>query len=310
MVCLQETKRTHIDLSFIHNFCNAQFDCFQYIPSVGASGGSCIFWKSSVFSGSLIFQNEYANSVLLTSVHSNASWVLTNVYAPCTPLGKRDFINWFQGIQMPNNVDWLLAGDFNFYRNPEDRSRPGADVNEMLLFNGAISALGLVEFPLKGQRFTWTNKQCPPLLKRLDWFFTSATWTISYPNTSVSTLVMETSDHVPCLISISTSIPKGSIFRFENFWLQHDDFLNQVQSGWHSPSFFADAARNITAKFKNLRKLLRAWNQTISSLKENIRNIKLFISFLNLIEEFRDLSLPEWNFKKLLESKLISLLKQ
>jgi len=32
-------------------------------------------------------------------------------------------------------------------------------VTEMLLFNEAISSLGLVEIPLHGSRFTWTNKQ-------------------------------------------------------------------------------------------------------------------------------------------------------
>jgi endonuclease/exonuclease/phosphatase family metal-dependent hydrolase len=127
---------------------------------------------------------------------------------------------------MADDVEWLVVGDFNLYRNPADRNRPEADIPEMLMFNEAISALGLIELPLKGQRFTWTNRQHPPLLERLDWFFTSANWTLSYPITSVSTLVMETSDHVPCLVSVSTAIPKGSIFRFENFWLQHDDFLN------------------------------------------------------------------------------------
>lgn len=141
VVCLQETKRPHIDLAYIHNSCNGQYDCFEYLPSVGASGGSCIIWKSSIFSRSLLFQNEYATSVLLTSVHNNASWVLTNVYAPCTPQGQRDFISWFQGIQMPNDIDCIIVGDFNLYRNPEDRNRPGADINEMILFNGAISAL-------------------------------------------------------------------------------------------------------------------------------------------------------------------------
>jgi hypothetical protein len=43
----------------------------------------------------------------------------------------------------------------------------------MYLFNEDISKLGIVEIPLKGQRFTWSNKQFPPLLERLDWFFTS-----------------------------------------------------------------------------------------------------------------------------------------
>lgn len=190
-----------------------------------------------MFSGSLIFQNDYARSVIFTSNHNNAMWVLTNIYAPCTPSGKRAFIQWFQNITMPAHVDWIVVGDFNLYRNPDDRNKAGADYNEMLMFNGAISALGLTKLPLKGQRFTWTNKQHPPLLERLDWFFTSANWTSNYPNCYVSTLTMETSDHVPCLVTISTDIPKGHIFRFENFWLHHEDFLHQVQIGWTAPHY-------------------------------------------------------------------------
>jgi len=91
----------------------------------------------------------------------------------------------------------------------------------MFMSNETISALGLVELPLKGKRFTWTNKQKSPLLEMLDYFFTSPSWTISYLNINVTTLFMETSDHVPCLINISTVIPKGQIFRFENYWLEH-----------------------------------------------------------------------------------------
>lgn len=71
---------------------------------------------------------------------------------------------------MPNSVDWLIVGDFNMYRNPEDRNREGANTHDMLNFNNAISSLGVVEIPLHGRKYTWTNKQHPPLLERLDWF--------------------------------------------------------------------------------------------------------------------------------------------
>jgi len=129
---------------------------------------------------------------------------------------------------MPDDIDWLVVGDFNLYKNPEDRNKPDADVAEMLLFNNAISMLGLVELPLKGKRFTWSNKQLSPLLECLDWFFTSTCWTLNYPHSYVTTMSMETFDHTPCLISINTSIPRSHIFHFKIFWMQHDDFISQV----------------------------------------------------------------------------------
>lgn len=147
------------------------FDAFCFLPSIGASGGILVVWKSSVFTGFEIFQNEFAISVEFCSVHNDDPWVLTSIYGPCVAEDKATFISWLENIQMPDEVDWLLIGDFNFYRKPEDRNRPGGNVGDMLQFNSAISALGVVEIPLHGRRFTWTNKQQPPLLERLDWFF-------------------------------------------------------------------------------------------------------------------------------------------
>ena len=72
---------------------------------------------------------------------------------------------------MPDEQDWIIVGDFNLMRSPNNRNRLGGDVTKMLLFNEAISSLGIVELPLQGKRFTWSNKQHPPLLERLDWFF-------------------------------------------------------------------------------------------------------------------------------------------
>lgn len=41
----------------------------------------------------------------------------------------------------------------------------------MLQFNEATSNLGLVEIPLKGRSYTWSNMQTAPLLEKIDWIF-------------------------------------------------------------------------------------------------------------------------------------------
>ena len=119
-----------------------------------------------------------------------------------------------------------IVGYFNLIRKSVDRNRVGGDINEMFLFNEAINTLDLVELPLHGRQYTWTNKPPSPLLERLDWFFTNNAWTEKYPNSLVRAMTMETSDHWPCLIEINTKVPKGSIFRFENHWLNRDDFIS------------------------------------------------------------------------------------
>jgi len=73
VLCLQETKHAHFDVMYIRQFCPSVYDSFVFLPLVGASGGSIIIWKSSTFSGSLLFQNNFATSILLSLVHNNSN---------------------------------------------------------------------------------------------------------------------------------------------------------------------------------------------------------------------------------------------
>ncbi|XP_066351661.1 uncharacterized protein [Miscanthus floridulus] len=180
---------------------------------------------------------------------------------------------------------------------------------EMLLFNDAISALGLNEIYLQGRKFTWSNKKTSPLLEKLDWAFTSNSWALTYPDTSLSALDM-TPYHCPCIVRISTHIPKNGTFRFENYWIQHESFRDLLNQGWSIPTFQLDHAKNITAKFKNLRKNFREWQKSISILKTNISNVKSILLFLDILEDYRDLTLAEWNFINFLRTKLNDLLEQ
>jgi hypothetical protein len=37
-------------------------------------------------------------------------------------------------------------------------------------------------------------------------------------------MARDVSNHVPIAISIKTEVPKARIFRFENFWMEHENF--------------------------------------------------------------------------------------
>lgn len=50
--CLQETKRSLFDHSYIRKFAPRRFDKFACSPSRGASGGILVCWNSSVVTAS------------------------------------------------------------------------------------------------------------------------------------------------------------------------------------------------------------------------------------------------------------------
>ena len=86
--------------------------------------------------------------------------------------------------------------------------------------------------------------------------------------------------------------------------------LQVVQHAWSLPVHQEDKAKALSAKFKNLRRVLKAWRRQISSLKRQIDNVKLILTLLDSLEQERDLTLEEWNFKEILNEHLISLLNQ
>ena len=111
--CFQETKR---DAQFLRKFSPPGFDSFEFLPSIGASVGLITGWKSSSFTGQLIFQNSFAITTKLTARHNDDTWYLTNVYGPCTHEGKRDFIQWLKHYTAIDKENWLIVGDFNLLK--------------------------------------------------------------------------------------------------------------------------------------------------------------------------------------------------
>jgi hypothetical protein len=93
----------------------------------------------------------------MTSVHNGEVWSLVSVYGPCQGIQRDNFAQWLYSLSIPAQSNWLLVGDFNFIRSQENRNKPGGDIHEMLLFNEIIGHLGLLELPLKGRKYTWSN---------------------------------------------------------------------------------------------------------------------------------------------------------
>jgi hypothetical protein len=63
---------------------------------------------------------------------------------------------------------WIVAGDFNLIRDPEDKNNGVFDLNLSTALNDSIRSLALFELPVLDRLFTWSNKCASPILARLD----------------------------------------------------------------------------------------------------------------------------------------------
>jgi hypothetical protein len=116
------------------------------------------------------------------------------------------------------------------------------------------------------------------------------------------------SDHVPYVIQITTKIPKANVLRFENYWVNHSDFLDTVKLHWEPTPFYGCAAKTINAKFKQTRRGLKPWSKSFSNLNRAIHNSGWVLALLDGLEDAMPLSRLDKNSRKLVKSHLAKLL--
>jgi hypothetical protein len=65
----------------------------------------------------------------------------------------------------------------------------------------------------------------------------------------------------------------------------------------------------MTAELKTTRRKLKEWHNSIPKiLARTIENIKLVIPLIDMLEEFGDIQIQEWNFRDVLQQHLNTLL--
>lgn len=251
LVFLQETKLADITALKLLSFLPRRLNKSVFTNANGASGGILSAWSDSSFT--CVDSNFTANtlSVHLFSTSSDLSIFVTNVYAPATPELRMDFLTEIRGIIPPHNTPWMLCGDFNMIRYSHEKNNSSFRVHEADAFNDYINDLCLIEIPLLDRSFTWSNKCSTPTLERLDRVFINLTWDEKLPNTILSSLTRTTSDHVPLMIEIATSIPKSRLFRFDNFWVSEAGFYDSVNTSWSCRTGNSDPSTVLAAKLSD-----------------------------------------------------------
>jgi hypothetical protein len=110
------------------------------------------------------------------------------------------------------------------------------------------------------------------LLEKLDWVFTCPSWSLSNPDTKVLPQSNPISDHIPYVAQINSHIPKASSFRFENFWVEFPRFQDIVKLHWETTPLFANAARTLVGKFKQVQRGLKNGSKELSKISRNLHN--------------------------------------
>ena len=262
VVCLQETKMEVITGQFVRSLWRCQYVDWMFLGSNGASGGILLMWDKRLVEKVEDAVGFFSVSCKFKNVEDQKIWMFTGVYGPNDDRDRRLMWDELAGMQSWWEVPWVLGGDFNVVRFPSERVGSDSFSPAMHEFSDFISFHGLVDLPLSGGNFTWTNNREVSSMSRLDRFLFTSDWAEGFIHICQKRLIRVNSDHFPVLLECGVIRRGRRPFRFENMWLKAEGFGDRVKSWWESYSVTGTPSYVLASKLKALKADLKRWNDT------------------------------------------------
>jgi hypothetical protein len=306
VVCLQETKLTAVTHSLVCSLWRCRYVDWIGLDVVGASGGIILMWDKRVVERIDEAVGRFSISVRFREIASGFEWAYSGVYGPIRA-GERSLM-WEElaGIASWWAVPWCVGGDFNILRYPSERVGPTTISHSMRDFSDFIFSMGLLDLPMEGGNFTWSNARSR---SRLDRFLCSSSMIDHFSNIVQRRLPRLLSDHFPILLSCGFMQKRKSPFRFENMWLKSEGFHARVNQWWNSYLYSGSPSYVLVQKLKSLKTDLRRWNKdSFGNVNSRKNDLQVQIQDFDLLEETRPLSVEEGVMKDHLKVDLENVL--
>ncbi|KAK8493003.1 hypothetical protein V6N11_012657 [Hibiscus sabdariffa] len=171
------------------------------------------------------------------SVNNGSPWFCSFLYGPPHREKKKEFWKSITRLRNDESSLWCLMGDSNIIANQTEKTGGNFyDLSQANWFNNAINKCGLLEMPIKGGSYTWSN-QCTDddaIMEKLDRILFNINWNDMFKRAAE---VMEPTiglDHSPiiCLLNEVNRKPRKE-FKFESKWLREDDCTYTIKQSWN-----------------------------------------------------------------------------
>ena len=146
------------------------------LPGSEYSKGQIILVSKKLNANQYVKEKIGDRILKLSFVLNDEKYSIVNVYGPNSDFDKKKFLIDLYNVcvEIPNDVFYTLAGDYNMYLNELLDNIAGAphDKHVVQKFNDFITELGLVDvwriFHGEDMRHTWSNVSSPWIARRLD----------------------------------------------------------------------------------------------------------------------------------------------
>lgn len=175
-----------------------------------------------------------------------------------------------------DNSNWVVGGDLNQILFPLEHSSPSVDFTDNLMYQAQDCFLqaGLFDLRYLGPCHTWTNNQPDsPIAKKLDRLLVNNNTLSAYPHAVASFLPPDLSDHAPCLLNLSLSLPTTGTYpyKFQNYLTKHPGFAQLIKDAWIHAGSVSQTIAQLCWKLKQIKSELKKINrENYSKIQERV----------------------------------------
>ena len=263
IVCLQEVKIEVLSRSLVIEMLGSCFgDNYVYLPAIGFRGGILIAYTCDfqITVDPLTVASRFSITGSVVNRTDNTTWAITAVYGPQEDAQKVEFMQEIRLIKTLVQERWMILGDFNLICSAAEKNNANLNLRQLGQFRALIQDLELIDYPLVGRKFTWSNERAESTQTRIDRVLVSKEWDLEHPQLQLTTASTNVSDHCPLMLS-KMDRKHYAGFRFEAHWLLHDEFLPVAKKAWSKHVRSRDAIRVLHTKLCRTAKALKNWNR-------------------------------------------------
>ncbi|KAE8678433.1 hypothetical protein F3Y22_tig00111410pilonHSYRG00088 [Hibiscus syriacus] len=202
----------------------------SFQPADGSAGRLMCLWNDNVFEANEVGNHSRFQMLKGRFKVSKMECVFINVYGPSVEEEKEEFFSQLLSFVHSVDLPLCIGGDFNAYLEQEEKIGASQNWHSMGLLRNFLQHSNLIDLPLVGGTFTWGSNREVTTWVRLDRFLLSSSFLSCFPKVVQKLLPRSLSDHNPILLAEDGKNWGPKPFRFFNYLMEEDGFVDMVQN--------------------------------------------------------------------------------
>nr|XP_009804761.1 PREDICTED: uncharacterized protein LOC104249929 [Nicotiana sylvestris] len=249
---------------------------FECLEASGTRGGILMLWDSRVWKGEVPQIGAYTVTCRFEALLQSFECHITGVYAPNCYIERRAVWREIGGVRGLMEGPWAVCGDFNVTRYASEKRNCNRRTRAMLEISDFIEG----------------DNQVPA--SRIDRILLSEECDASFRNIKQTLLQRLESDHVPVSLQCGSWEQTKSYFKFDNWWLSTEGFVDMIREWWSSFEFSGKPDYILACKLKALKGKLKEWSRSSQgNLALQKTNLLSQIAAFDSIQDIRALTEDE-----------------